>query len=138
MTHILGNYPYEVLFRDFFNTDSLFDELTQCKYNYPVDIYENEKGITIEIAAVGLTDKDIEISVAADILRVKYEKTPGEVEKKRYVHSGISRRSFNMGWKIGAQFELNKLEAIMDKGLLQINIPYSEKVAPRKVTIKNK
>ena len=140
MTTILGRNPYEVLFRDFFNNNSFFDELTQCKYPYPVDIYETKDGLNIDIAAVGLSSDDIDISIESDVLRITYnkEQETERSEDTKYIHKGIARRSYNLGWKIGAQFELSILEAVLDKGLLQISIPYSEQAAPQKVTIKNK
>lgn len=137
MTQFFEQNPYEVLFRDFFDTDTLFDGLKSCKYPYPVDIYEADNGLIIDIASIGLTSDDIKITIESDVLRIQYENKKDN-DSKKYIHKGIARRSYNLGWKIGAQFDLSKLEAVMDKGLLQISIPYSEKAAPRKVTIVNK
>lgn len=138
MTHfILGRSPFEVLMKDFFNTDSLFDKIDDCAVNYPVDIYERDEKLNIEIAAVGLDKEDINITVESDVLKVEYRKKQDETGiKDSYIRRGVARRSFNLGWKIGQQFNLEKLEANMDKGLLMITIPYSEQAKPKKITIK--
>lgn len=41
-----------------------------------------------------------------------------------------------MGWKISADYDLSKLDASMDKGLLQITVPKSENAKTRTIEIK--
>lgn len=137
MTRILLGNPFEVLFRDFFDTDSFFNEVSNCKVSYPVDIYENDKGLNVEVAVIGLDKEDVNISVESDILRVSYKKDNSNDDSITYIRHGIARRSFDLGWKIGSQFDLTKLEAVMNKGLLKIQIPLSDKAAPVKVDIKS-
>ena len=55
---------------------------------------------------------------------------------RSYITKGIAKRSFDLAWKIASKFNLIKLEASMDRGLLIIDIPYAEEKAPKKVTIK--
>ncbi|MCK9574629.1 MAG: Hsp20/alpha crystallin family protein [Candidatus Pacearchaeota archaeon] len=137
---ILGNSPFEVLFKDFFNTESMFNIAQESKYSYPVDIKETKEGLQFDIAAIGLTSDDIDIAVESDILRVSNDKKSGDTvsDEDHYIHRGITRRSFNLGWKIGSQFDLKQIVAVMDKGLLTIKVPRSESAAPIKVNIQNK
>lgn len=138
MTHrnfILGQSPFEVLFKDFFNGNDPFDVATNCKVKYPVDIYEIESGLIIDIAAVGLSQEEIDISVEGDVLRVTYNKKDDLKEDRQFIQRGISRKSFNLGWKIGSHFDLKQIEAVMDKGLLSLSIPYAENAVPQKVNI---
>lgn len=131
--------PFEILFRNFFDNDSFFNDVAQCNIKYPVDIYENETGLQIEIAAVGLDKNEININIEeGNILRVFYEKNPPVKEGQEdsgYIHRGIARRSFNMGWKIGKTFNIEALEASLDKGLLTITIPSAPKVESKKIDI---
>ena len=144
MLQLRRNDPFEVLFRNFFDNDSFFNSVTQCKFEYPVDIYENENGLQIEIAAVGLDRKEIDINVEeGNILRVSYKKLSEDEESTAQndkdascIHRGIARRSFNLGWKIGKSFNIDELTATLDKGLLVISIPSAPKVEPKKIEIK--
>jgi HSP20 family molecular chaperone IbpA len=104
--------------------------------NYPVDIYETEKGLRLELAVVGLDEKDIDIQVESDILRIKHEKSEDTVPSEAYYHKGIAKRSFDLAWKIATKFDLTQLSASLDKGLLIIDIPYAAEQAPRKIEIK--
>ena len=43
-----------------------------------------------------------------------------------YIHRGIAKRSFNLGWKIDSRFDLQKAKAEFKNGLLQVTIPYAK------------
>ena len=130
-----GLSPFDILIKDFFNTDTEFRPAQQTKINHPVDIYEANDGLNIDIACVGLTKKDIEITVEGDILKVEYNRDKSEKDET-YVHRNIAKRSFNLGWRISRRFDLSKLNAKLELGLLQLSAPLTEDNKPKTVTIK--
>jgi HSP20 family protein len=125
--------PFDLLWRDLFENNSRFSAITQ-KVTHPVDIYETPSGIKFEVAAVGLDSKDIDIQIDNDQLRIKYEKPQTEIEEA-VIYKGIKRSSFDLTWKISTKFDLSKLEAQLDKGLLTLDIPTAEGKAIRKIEI---
>tara|TARA_R100000773_G_scaffold40923_1_gene37173 strand:+ start:72 stop:485 length:414 start_codon:yes stop_codon:yes gene_type:complete len=130
-----GLSPFDILIKDFFNTDTEFRPAHQTKINHPVDIYEANDGLNIDIACVGLTKKDIEITVEGDILKVEYNRDKSKNDES-YVHRNIAKRSFNLGWRISRRFDLSKLNAKLELGLLQLSAPLTEDNKPKTVTIK--
>jgi HSP20 family protein len=116
-----------------FESNSRFAAITQ-KVTHPVDIYETPSGIKFEVAAVGLDSKDIDIQIDNDQLRIKYEKPQSDSEDN-IIYKGIKRSSFDLTWKISTKFDLSKLEAQLDKGLLTLDIPIAEGKAIRKIEI---
>ena len=130
-----GLSPFDILIKDFFNTDTEFRPAHQTKINHPVDIYEANDGLNIDIACVGLTKKDIEITVEGDILKVEYNRDKSKKDES-YVHRNIAKRSFNLGWRISRRFDLSKLNAKLELGLLQLSAPLTEDNKPKTVTIK--
>ena len=130
-------FPTDLLFRNFFENDTTFQSYTETKPNYPVDIATTETGLVIEIAAVGIDKKDINIETADNTLKVIYEKGQDDSPKEfDYIHRGIARRAFNLGWKISPKCDITKISATMDKGLLSIFIPFTKEATPKQVTIK--
>ena len=125
--------PFDLLWKDLFETNSHFSAITQ-KVTHPVDIYETQDGIRFEVAVVGLDKNDIDIIVDGDQLRITYEKPnrPEEVP----IYKGIKKSSFNLTWKISTKFDLGKLEASLDKGLLILSIPTAEGKAVKQIKIK--
>ena len=130
-----GLSPFDILIKDFFNQDTEFRPAHQTKINHPVDIYEANDGLNIDIACVGLTKKDIELTVEGDILKVEYNRDKSKNDET-YVHRNIAKRSFNLGWRISRRFDLNKLNAKLENGLLHLFAPLTEDNKPKTVTIK--
>tara|TARA_R100000008_G_scaffold84820_2_gene73196 strand:- start:692 stop:1117 length:426 start_codon:yes stop_codon:yes gene_type:complete len=131
-------FPTDLLFRNFFDNDSMFQSFTEQKPNYPVDVYTRDGELCFDVACVGLEKSDIDITTEGNTLKVAYKKptveaNPSNVE---YIHKGVARRSFDMGWKISAKYDCTKIKATMKNGLLNISIPLSEDNKPKSITIK--
>ena len=144
MTHIRTTRDmdaFDVLFKNFFNNESFFAPVIDTRIGHPVDIYENEKGLHFEVAGTGPTKDDIKIAIEGDVLRISYDKTEDdkccEVNDCKYYHRGISRKSFNLGYRIPlSKYDLGLAEAEMENGLLRIDIPIAEQAKPKTLTIK--
>ena len=129
--------PFDVLFKNFFNNDSFFAPALETKISHPVDIYETKDGLHFEIACTGLSKKDVNINIEGDILRVTYEKDgESEIDVTNFIHKGIARRSFNLGYKVSSRFDLQNADAQMINGLLTISIPFAEQAKPKVLAIK--
>lgn len=129
--------PFDVLFKNFFNNDSFFAPALDTKISHPVDIYETQDGLHFEIACTGLSKEDVKINIEGDILRVTYEKDgDNEIDVTNYIHKGIARRSFNLGYKVSSRFDLQNADAQMNNGLLTISIPFAEQAKPKALAIK--
>ena len=133
-------FPYDLLFRDFFKSELDFQPATQAKFTHPVDIFENKHGLHFDIACTGLSKEDVEINIEGDVLKVSYTKPQDEecceVNDCTYIHRGVAKRSFNLGYKIAPKFNLSKAEAMMENGLLGIRIPFAEEAKPKTIKIK--
>ena len=130
--------PLDILVRNFFQKEQ--EEFTTPNnriLNHPVDIYEDKTGLYFDIACTGLTKKMVKVDVEGDVLRVSYDKKElDEIEDTHFYHSGIAKRSFNLGWKIARRFDLSKIEGSMKDGLLKLFIPLTPESKPKTVSIK--
>ena len=130
--------PLDVLVKNFFDKEAIFDKPSRTSVTHPIDVFEDENGLTFEIACVGLDKKDVNISIEGDIFRVSYNKGEDQnsTNEKRYYHTGVRKSSFNLGWKVARRFELSKAKAEMINGLLCIQIPLANEAKPKTLTIK--
>ena len=130
--------PLDILVKNFFQEEEQFQQPNNRILNHPVDIYEDKDGLYFDVACTGLTKKQIELKVEDDVLRVSYTKKDDKNEDKNRhnYHSGIAKRSFNLGWKIARRFELSKINASMKDGLLKLFIPLQPESKPKTVSIK--
>jgi HSP20 family protein len=130
--------PLDILVKNFFNAEQEeFQQPNNRILNHPVDIYEDKEGLHFDIACTGLTKKQIELKVEDDILRVIYTKKDDKEDKDLHIyHSGIAKRSFNIGWKIARRFSLPEIEASMKDGLLKLFIPLTPESKAKTISIK--
>ena len=135
-------FPTDLLFKNFFDQVSDFESTVDRKINHPVDIKLTEDALIFEIAAVGLEKKDIELQVEdGNCLKVSYtkpsiESNNSDLDVGEYIHKGIAKRSFNLGWKISPKFDLTKILATMVNGLLTIEVPVTPESRPKTIKIK--
>jgi HSP20 family molecular chaperone IbpA len=112
----------------------------ETKISHPVDIYETKDGLQFEIACTGLTKEDVNINIEGNVLRVIYDKEHFDDQVTEaalnFIHKGIARRSFNIGYKISSRFDLQNADAQMNNGLLTISIPFAEQAKPKVLAIK--
>jgi HSP20 family protein len=129
--------PLDVLVKNFFDNDSVFNKPDNRSVKHPIDIYEDDNGLTFEVACTGLDKSDVDITIEGDVLKIAYDKDDNlKVGEKQFYHSGIKRSSFNFGWKIARRFELAKADAKMENGLLSITIPLANESKPKSIKIK--
>ena len=132
--------PFDLLFKDFFRSELNFQPAIEAKIPHPVDIYENKDGLHFEVACTGLEKNDIEISIEGDVLKISYTKKEEDkccdVNDCNYLHKGIARRSFNLGYKVTSKFKLTDAAAEMKNGLLKISVPFAEEAKPKALKIK--
>lgn len=132
--------PFDILFRNHFKSDSTFQPVGNFKQPHPVNIFYNDAGLHFEVACTGLSKEDIELNIEGDILKISYSKdaeaADAEAQGRNYIHRGVAKRSFNLGYKIASKFDLSKAEAMMENGLLGIRIPYADEAKPKVLKIK--
>lgn len=133
-TFINERNPFDILVRNFFKDAGQFRPVLESKLPHPVDIYERDNGLGIDIACTGISKEDIEILIEGNIIRVNYNK-PDEEDLGEFIYKGIAKRSFNLGWKIDSKFDLGKASAEFKNGLLKVVIPFAKGSEPKTLKI---
>ena len=128
--------PFDILFRNLFNAESQFAPALQSKQPHPVNIFYDDKGLHFEVACTGLTKKEVGINIEGDILKISYKKPENEEFHEGTIYNGLSKKSFNLGYKIAPKFDLSGATAELANGLLEIFIPIAEEAKPKSIKIK--
>jgi len=128
---------FDILFHNFFYPTSGFGSAATTKQPHPLNIYYDETGLHFEVACTGLTKDDVKIGIEDDILKISYDKPEDEKElHPGTIHRSLSKKSFNLGYKISSKYDLNKADGKLENGLLEIFIPITEKAKPKTLKIK--
>ena len=124
----------------FVGFDRLFNELFKhqgIQHNSPsyppYNLLRDDDTYTIEMALAGLTNKDIDVEVAENVLTISYAKVDNKDDE--VIHRGLAMRSFKRSFNLAEDIEVK--EASFKNGLLSIVmeriIPDEKK--PRKIKI---
>ena len=128
--------PFDILFKNHFNAEEKFAPALNSKQPHPLNIFYDDKGLHFEVACTGLTKKDVELDIEGDILAISYKKPEDEKFHEGTIYNGLSKKSFDLRYKIAPKFDLGKTDAILENGLLNIFIPLAEEAKPKTIKIK--
>ena len=128
---------WDILFHNFFYPTSGFGSASKIKHPHPLNIFYDDKGLHFEVACTGLSKEDVKVDIEDDILKISYTKPKEEKElHPGTIVRGLSKKSFNLGYKISSKYDLSKAEGKLENGLLEIFIPLTEKAKPKSIKIK--
>ena len=128
--------PFDILFRNFFDRDLGYLPAAQTKIPHPLDIYYTDEGLFFEVACTGLSKEDVDIRIEGQELSISYNKPKEEKLHEGYIYNGLSRKSFNFGYKIDPKYNLPKAEAQLENGLLKIQVPVADEAKSKVLKIK--
>ena len=104
-----------------------------------VDVAETEKTLEVTAELPGVNEKEIDVSLAGDILTIKAEKKSDKEEKTKDYHLversyGTFERSMQLPFKADAA----KIEAKFDKGVLKLVVqkPAEAQTKLQKIEVK--
>ena len=106
-----------------------------------VDVVEKEKEFQISAELPGLDEKDIEVSVADDLLTIKGEKKEEKEERARnYYVSERRYGAFQRSFQLPSGIDAEKIEANFQKGVLTLTLPKTPEAQTKekKIAIKAK
>jgi len=124
----------------FVGFDRLFNELFKHQGlqhstpSYPpYNLIKDGDTYVIEMALAGLTNKDIDVEVAENVLTISYQKK--EEDREGMVHRGLAMRSFNRSFNLAEDIVVKK--ASFKNGLLSIIMEriVPEEKKPKKIKI---
>lgn len=112
--------------------------LTRERQAYPsINVYATGDDVLVTSEVPGIDAREIDLSVAGDMLTLKMEKKPvGLKEGEKWHRNERAYGSFNRTVKLPYNVDSNKIEALYDKGILKLTLPRAESDKPRKINVR--
>jgi len=104
-----------------------------------VNVSEDEASVVVSAELPGLEEKDIEVSVADDVLTIRGEKKEEKEDKgKNYFRMERHYGEFRREIPLPSEVEVDKVEASFKNGVLKVTLPKSKKARTevRKIEVK--
>lgn len=120
---------------DFLDTDRFFSNRWLANdpdmFMPAVNIKENDKSFNVELSAPGFSKEDFKVSVEDDCLTISAEKEEEKSESgERFTRKEFSSASFSRMFSLPQNADEDRIDAVYNNGILQLNIAKREKDKP--------
>jgi len=117
------------------SSSGLFDR----SFSPAIDVVENTNDYTVTCELPGLDQKEIDVSIASNVLTLKGQKKDEHEEKKSKFYkkeswSGSFQRTLPLPMSVAAE----KVKAELKDGILTVVLPKKEEVKPRQIAVSTK
>lgn len=103
---------------------------------YPIDLYETDEAVVLEMAVPGVKADDLDISIEGRQLTIRGS-SEQEVEKsdRRYWLKGISHGEFSRTVTVPSGIDAGAIDATVDQGVLRVSMPKAPEALSRKIAV---
>ena len=111
-----------------FFDDDFFPVVSRSTNSVPaVNVREDDKNFTLEVAIPGIDKKDLKIDVNEDVLTISSEsKSESDENKNGYKRKEFSYSAFSRSFYVPENVNREKIEANYKDGILTIALPKQE------------
>ncbi|MEM1354062.1 MAG: Hsp20/alpha crystallin family protein [Planctomycetota bacterium] len=109
---------------------------TEATAKYPVDIHEDEHGLTVEAELPGFSKDQVEVNVEQGVLTITAERdasapTGGKSHLRERRFTRVARK-----FSLPTTVDTTQVDATLADGILTLKLPKREEVKPRKIEVK--
>ena len=124
------------ILRESFSPESSDAALTTSNFAPPVDVYEDEHNITLNIEVPGIDEKDINVSIENNTLTVHGERRFEKDEKEENFHR-VERMygSFTRSFTLPNTVDPEQVTAHYEKGVLKIRLAKKAEAKPKLIKV---
>jgi HSP20 family molecular chaperone IbpA len=102
----------------------------------PVDIVEDEGGITLKADLPGVSKENVSIRVDGDTLVLEGAVSLGEPTKLQPVYAEIRVAQYRRSFVLSRDLDTERIDAGMKNGVLTLRVPKREQARPRRIEVK--
>jgi HSP20 family protein len=102
---------------------------------YPIDLYETDAELVLEMAVPGVKTEDLDISIEGRQVSVRGRLPEPEEDSRRYWLQSIPRGDVSRTVKLPAAVEVDRIEAHVVDGMLTLTMPKLAEAKVHKIAI---
>ena len=101
----------------------------------PVDIVEDENGITLKADLPGVSRENLSIRVDGDTLAIEGAVTLGESQKMEAVYAEVRVAWYRRSFVLSRDLDTDRIDAGIRNGVLSLRVPKREQAKPRCIAV---
>lgn len=124
------------LFGRLLGSEMQMNSPTWSGFNVPTDVFHLGDRLVIRMDLPGVDPDDVEVTVQDQTLLINGKRSfPFDADDVRFVRRGSFYGDFTQKVALGKGLDLEQISANYDNGVLELSIPYSAEVQPKKISI---
>jgi len=133
----LFNDDFDNLFEGFFRPMRAFPEMESGGLIPSVDVKEENDVYVVKADLPGVKKEDIDVSLQEGVLTINAEskEEKEEKEKGRVIRQERRYGKFVRSMRLGTGIDEAKVQASYKDGVLELKLPKSEEVKPKKISV---
>lgn len=101
----------------------------------PVDIFEDDTGVTILADLPGVSKDRLGVRVEGDSLVIEGAASPPDTGDMELLYGEVLSPFYRRSFTLSRDLDPEKVEANLNNGVLKINIPKREEARPRRIEV---
>ena len=131
-----GRTEWDDMFQRFFGAGDSATPVWNGSYSVPTDLFHMEDRLVIRMDLPGVNPDDVEVTFQESTLLVNGKREfPYDAQSVRFARRGAFYGDFTQRVTLGKGLDVDRISASYDNGVLELAIPYSEEVQPKKISI---
>lgn len=102
----------------------------------PVDIVEDQEGITVTADLPGVTKETLSVGVDGDTLTIEGTVQLGESRAMQSVYAEVRVAQYRRSFILSRDLDTEKIDASIKNGVVRLRVPKLEEAKPRRIPIK--
>jgi HSP20 family protein len=102
----------------------------------PVDVFENEAGITLLADLPGVSRDRLGVRVDGESLTVEASAVTAQPEGMELVYGEAQYPSYRRQFTLSRELDTSRIEATLKDGVLKLTIPKMEEAKPRRIEVR--
>ena len=102
----------------------------------PVDVMEDEGGITLLADLPGASKEQLSIRVDGDALTIEAPIELGELDKLEPVYAEVRSGRWRRSFTLSRELDSTRVEAALKDGVLTLHVPKLEHAKPRRIEVR--
>ncbi len=101
----------------------------------PVDIFEDDTGITVQADMPGVSKERLNIQIDSDTLSIEGKSEIPMPEGMEALYADIRSTHYQRSFSLSSELDGEKADASLKDGVLTLRIPRREQYQPRKIEV---
>jgi HSP20 family protein len=128
--------PFDALFDGLFDLNPWSGAAARERFA-PMNVYENETALVVEVELPGVDDKDVEVKLNGDELTVTAERKHDATTKDGDFHRVESQFGrFSRSLRLPDGLRTDAIDATFKRGVLTLTVPKAPERTPQRIEIR--